>query len=75
MKEIKVKKKEKVEEVKKEEFKERKIETIKKAPEFYVVKQGETIDSIAKKFNTTADSLIKANGNINPVGGNQIVIM
>ena len=35
-------------------------------PEYYVVKHGDTLKTIAKKFKTTEEELIKINNNINP---------
>lgn len=75
MKEVKVKKIEKekptIEEVKEPKVKkETKREAI-----FYIVRQGETLEDIANKFNTNVETLRKINGNIDPVGGNQIVVM
>jgi len=75
MKEVKVKKIEK-EEPTIEEAKEPKVKKeTKREAIFYIVRQGETLEDIANKFNTNVETLRKINGNINPVGGNQIVVM
>lgn len=36
------------------------------SPEYYVVKHGDTLKTIAKQFKTTEEELIKINNNINP---------
>ena len=75
MKEVKVKKIEKEEPII-EEVKEPKVKKeAKREAIFYIVRQGETLEDIANKFNTNVETLRKINGNINPVGGNQIVVM
>lgn len=40
--------------------------------EFYILRIGETLEDVAKKFNTTVAELNGLNGNIEVVGSNQI---
>jgi LysM repeat protein len=64
-------KKTKKEEIKKEEPK-KVVE--KREPFHYVLRNGETIESVAKKFNTTVEEIKKLNGDISPVPSNIILV-
>lgn len=63
-----IKKAKKVEEKKEE----KKVE--KKEPFHYILSTGETIESVAKKFNTTVEEIKKLNGDIEPVPSNIILV-
>lgn len=59
--------KKKVEEVIIESIKEEKIKEI---PDFYVLKIGETIEEVAKKFGIKKEDIVKLNGEV--IGTNQV---
>lgn len=62
-------KKKVVEEVKEEIIIEEKVIDI---PEYYMLKVGETLEDVSKKFNVSIDKLKELNGNVEVFGGNQI---
>lgn len=69
--------KKKVEEVKEPIIEEAVVEEPKKEekntePVFYVFKPTDTLESVAKKFNTTADKLRELNGNVSISASNQM---
>ena len=57
---------EEIEEVKAEEVKKAKVDV----PEFYLLRIGETLKDVAKKFNLDVEKLEELNGNV--IGTNQI---
>lgn len=64
--------KKKVEEVKEPIIKEPKKEEKNAEPVFYVFRPTDTLESVAKKFNTTADKLRELNGNVTVSASNQM---
>lgn len=64
--------KKKVEEVKEPIIKEPKKEEKNTEPVFYVFRPADTLESVAKKFNTTADKLRELNGNVSISTSNQM---
>ena len=55
---------------KEEVIEEAKEESVNSAPEYYILKVGETLDEVAKKFKLNAKKLNDLNGEV--VGTNQI---
>lgn len=64
--------KKKVEEVKEPIIEEPKKEEKNTEPLFYVFRPTDTLESVAKKFNTTADKLRELNGNVSISASNQM---
>lgn len=55
-----------------EEVKEVIEEKVIDIPEYYMLKVGETLEDVSKKFNVSIDKLKELNGNVEVFGGNQI---
>lgn len=53
-----------------EEIKEEPIKEVKEVPDYYLLKIGETLEDVAKKFGLEVEKLKKLNGDV--IGGNQI---
>ena len=63
-----------IEEIKEEPIIEEPVVEEITTPEFYVVRHGDTLESIATSFKTTADKIKELNGISDIIGGNQIRI-